>query len=251
MTRIREEARQLPLREAVGRALTVTGTTVTSAGLVLAGTFGVLAIVGSGSAGAQNVRTIVNVGVGLALGVLMDTFLVRTLLVPSAVVLIGRWNWWPSALYRVRPRRSRAAAGRPAAPPDGEPGASFTTSSYYLSCGLRATRGHGAGLAEPTRGQHERAAHRRRAPGRRLLPGPVLRARPAASTAAGHAGDHAGRGARVAGHRVRRGTGRAGRPAAEQAHARLAPGARLRSSPPWTCTCSTATRRTTGGCAGW
>jgi RND superfamily putative drug exporter len=110
MTRIREEARQLPLREAVSRALSVTGTTVTSAGLVLAGTFGVLAIVGSGSAGAQNVRTIVNVGVGLALGVLMDTFLVRTLLVPSAVVLIGRWNWWPSALYRARP---------PAAPEDG------------------------------------------------------------------------------------------------------------------------------------
>ena len=108
MTRIREEARQLPLREAVGRALSVTGTTVTSAGLVLAGTFGVLAIVGSGSAGAQNVRTIVNVGVGLALGVLMDTFLVRTLLVPSAVVLIGRWNWWPSALSRARPAATPA-----------------------------------------------------------------------------------------------------------------------------------------------
>jgi putative drug exporter of the RND superfamily len=98
MTRIREEAHHLPLREAVGRALSVTGTTVTSAGLVLAGTFGVLAIVGSGSAGAQNVRTIVDVGVGLALGVLMDTFGVRTLLVPSAAVLIGRWNWWPSSL---------------------------------------------------------------------------------------------------------------------------------------------------------
>ncbi len=42
-------------------------------------------------------------GVGLALGVLMDTFGVRTLLVPSAVVLIGRWNWWPSALCRARP----------------------------------------------------------------------------------------------------------------------------------------------------
>jgi RND superfamily putative drug exporter len=98
MTRIREEARVLPLREAVGRALTVTGTTVTSAGLVLALTFGVLALVGSGSAGPANVRTIVDVGVGLALGVLMDTFLVRTLLVPSAVVLIGRWNWWPSRL---------------------------------------------------------------------------------------------------------------------------------------------------------
>ncbi|HET9974906.1 MAG TPA: MMPL family transporter, partial [Streptosporangiaceae bacterium] len=52
---------------------------------------------------AQNVRTIVNVGVGLALGVLMDTFLVRTLLVPATAVLIGRWNWWPSALSRRRP----------------------------------------------------------------------------------------------------------------------------------------------------
>ena len=103
MTRIREECRELPLREAVGRALRVTGTTVTSAGLVLAGTFGVLAVVGSGSAGAQNMRTIVDVGVGLALGVLMDTFLVRTLLVPAAVVLIGRWNWWPSRLSADRP----------------------------------------------------------------------------------------------------------------------------------------------------
>jgi RND superfamily putative drug exporter len=103
MTRIREEAHRLPLREAVNRALNVTGTTVTSAGLVLAGTFGVLAIVGSGSAGQQNVRTIVDVGVGLALGVLMDTFLVRTLLVPSAVVLIGRWNWWPSRLCSASP----------------------------------------------------------------------------------------------------------------------------------------------------
>jgi putative drug exporter of the RND superfamily len=99
MTRIREEARRMPLPEAVSQALRVTGTTVTSAGLVLAGTFGVLAIVGSGSAGTQNVRTIVDVGVGLALGVLMDTFLVRTLLVPSAVILIGRWNWWPSRTF--------------------------------------------------------------------------------------------------------------------------------------------------------
>jgi RND superfamily putative drug exporter len=124
MTRIREEAHRLPLPEAVSRALNVTGTTVTSAGLVLAGTFGVLAIVGSGSAGQQNVRTIVDVGVGLALGVLMDTFLVRTLLVPSAVVLIGRWNWWPSRLCRLRPSDFPGAPGldsRPAAAP-GSPG---------------------------------------------------------------------------------------------------------------------------------
>jgi putative drug exporter of the RND superfamily len=137
MTRIREEAHRLPLPEAVSRALNVTGTTVTSAGLVLAGTFGVLAIVGSGSAGQQNVRTIVDVGVGLALGVLMDTFLVRTLLVPSAVVLIGRWNWWPSRLCRLRPSdfahspgpasRAAEAPGPPDAPGSQVPPAAQAT----------------------------------------------------------------------------------------------------------------------------
>ena len=93
MTRIREEARHLPLPEAVSRALSVTGTTVTSAGLVLAGTFGVFAVVGGGGNMGSQTR---DVGSALALGILMDTFLVRTLLVPSVVVLLGRWNWWPS-----------------------------------------------------------------------------------------------------------------------------------------------------------
>jgi RND superfamily putative drug exporter len=91
MTRIREEAHGLTLKEAVSQALTTTGTTVTSAGLVLAGTFSVLALV-AGSSDTQ-VR---DVGAGLALGILMDTFLVRTLLVPAIVVLLGKWNWWPS-----------------------------------------------------------------------------------------------------------------------------------------------------------
>jgi putative drug exporter of the RND superfamily len=131
MTRIREEAHHRPLPEAVSRALGVTGTTVTSAGLVLAGTFGVLAIVGSGSAGQQNVRTIVDVGFGLALGILMDTFLVRTLLVPSAAVLIGRWNWWPASLCRLRPPPN------PPPPESAAPAAAVQTTplqctSYYL-----------------------------------------------------------------------------------------------------------------------
>jgi len=78
----------------VSRALVATGTTVTSAGLVLGGTFAVFAIVGA-QTGSSQFR---DVGAGLALGVLMDTFLVRTLLVPSTVVLLGRWNWWPSKL---------------------------------------------------------------------------------------------------------------------------------------------------------
>ena len=100
MSRIREEAHELPLREAVIKALSTTGTTITSAGLVLAGSFIVLtAVAGSGNGGAQ----IRDIGLGLAFGILMDTFLVRTLLVPSTVVLLGRWNWWPSRLSRESP----------------------------------------------------------------------------------------------------------------------------------------------------
>ena len=98
MTRIREEARSLRLRDAVGRALAATGTTVTSAGLVLAGTFGVFALVGARTSGGGQFT---NLAVGLALGILMDTFLVRTLLVPSTVLLLGRWNWWPSRMSRM------------------------------------------------------------------------------------------------------------------------------------------------------
>jgi RND superfamily putative drug exporter len=105
MTRIREEAQQHPLREAVRLALSRTGTTVTSAGLVLAGTFLVLTVAAGSGSGGEQIR---DIGLGLALGVLMDTFLVRTLLVPSTAVLLGRWNWWPS-------RMSRPGAG-PAAP---------------------------------------------------------------------------------------------------------------------------------------
>ncbi len=97
MTRIREEAQKRPLRQAVARALSATGTTVTSAGLVLAGTFIVFGLVAGSGAGGSQFR---DIALGLAFGILMDTFLVRTLLVPSTVVLLGRWNWWPSAMSR-------------------------------------------------------------------------------------------------------------------------------------------------------
>jgi len=111
MTRIREEAHRLQLREAVAKAIGVTGTTVTSAGLVLAGTFIVLTI--AGGSGNSQVR---DIGLGLALGILMDTFLVRTLLVPSTVVLLGRWNWWPSKLHMDQPEEIELAQqGPPAA----------------------------------------------------------------------------------------------------------------------------------------
>jgi putative drug exporter of the RND superfamily len=109
MSRIREEAHDLPLRDAVARAIEVTGTTVTSAGMVLAGTFLVFAIAGaSGSEGAQ----IREIGIGLAIGVALDTFVVRTLVVPATVVLLGRWNWWPASLHERHARLERRARER-------------------------------------------------------------------------------------------------------------------------------------------
>jgi len=101
MARIREEASHRPLSEAIHRALHLTGTTITSAGVILAGTFAVSGVLGSTSQLRQ-------IGWAIALGVLMDTFLVRTLLVPSITLLLGRWNWWPSRMGR------KAAAGTPA-----------------------------------------------------------------------------------------------------------------------------------------
>ncbi len=94
MTRVREEAQDRPLRDALIQAVGHTGGTITSAGLILAGTFTVLAIAGNSGQSRQ-------LGFTIAFAILLDTFFVRTLLVPSIAVILGRWNWWPSALSRV------------------------------------------------------------------------------------------------------------------------------------------------------
>ena len=93
MTRVREEAHDHGLSDALTRAVGHTGGTITSAGIILAGTFMVLAIAGGSDQSRQ-------LGVTVAFGILLDTFFVRTLLVPSIAALLGRWNWWPSRLSR-------------------------------------------------------------------------------------------------------------------------------------------------------
>ncbi|MGO8683032.1 MAG: MMPL family transporter [Thermoleophilia bacterium] len=114
MSRIREEAHDdVSLAEAVSRAVGVTGGTVTSAGVILAGTFAVLGFSGTGQ--------IRQIGLGIAAGVLLDTFFVRTLLVPSIVVLLGKWNWWPSHLYTVHDARETRTAAALASAPAAEP----------------------------------------------------------------------------------------------------------------------------------
>ena len=90
MSRIREEARQAPLREAVVRALSRTGPVITSAGLILAGAFSALMTL--------PLQDLLQLGFAVAAGVLIDTFITRTLIVPTLVALLGRWNWWPSRL---------------------------------------------------------------------------------------------------------------------------------------------------------
>jgi RND superfamily putative drug exporter len=135
MTRIREEAHRMPLREAVGRAISVTGTTVTSAGLVLAGTFAVFAVVGGGGSGGSQIR---DVGIGLAVGVIMDTFVVRTVLVPCTVVLLGRWNWWPSKIDVDSAEPDAVSADADAlglAAPDGPAGPAGTTTDSPTDTG--------------------------------------------------------------------------------------------------------------------
>jgi RND superfamily putative drug exporter len=105
MSRIREEAHHAPLRAAVRTAAHHTRTTVTAAGLILAATFGVAGITGATS-------QIKQLGAAIALGVLIDTFLVRTLMVPAIVVLCRRYNWWPSHLARRSAEAAAEAAGQ-------------------------------------------------------------------------------------------------------------------------------------------
>ena len=90
MSRIREEARAAPLREATRHALARTGPVITSAGIILAGTFSALMTL--------PLQDLLQLGFGVAIGVLMDTFITRTLIVPAVVSLMGRWNWWPSRI---------------------------------------------------------------------------------------------------------------------------------------------------------
>ena len=71
------------------RALGATGPDITSAGIILAGTFSVLMTL--------PVTFTFDLGLIVALGILLDTFVVRTIMVPAAVELIGDWIWWPSS----------------------------------------------------------------------------------------------------------------------------------------------------------
>ena len=105
ISRIREEAERQETKEAVITGLERTGGVITSAGLILAGTFCALM--------ALPLETLFQIGFTIAFGLLVDTFLVRTFLVPSIAFKLGERNWWPSAISH---------SGVDARPPTGDTG---------------------------------------------------------------------------------------------------------------------------------
>jgi putative drug exporter of the RND superfamily len=111
MARVREEALRHGTRHGMLRGLAVTGGVITSAGIVLAGTFSVLA--------SLPLVFLTEIGFVIAFGVLLDTFIVRSLLVPALVFDIGPKVWWPSTLAATMERR--LAPGRDLREPEPEP----------------------------------------------------------------------------------------------------------------------------------
>ena len=95
MTRVREESLKHGTREGILRGLGITGGVITSAGLVLAATFAALSVI--------PILFLLQISFIVAFGVLLDTFLVRSLLVPALTYDIGRKIWWPSKLASGRP----------------------------------------------------------------------------------------------------------------------------------------------------
>jgi RND superfamily putative drug exporter len=87
MSRVREESATHVTREGARLAAIVTGGVITACGIILAGTFATLVI--------TPINTMIQLGSAVAIGVFIDTFLVRALLVPAIASLLGRWNWWP------------------------------------------------------------------------------------------------------------------------------------------------------------
>ena len=92
MTRVREESLAHGTREGALRGLSITGGVITSAGLVLAATFAALSVI--------PILFLVQLAFIVAFGVLLDTFIVRSLHVPALAYDIGKKIWWPSKLWR-------------------------------------------------------------------------------------------------------------------------------------------------------
>ena len=98
--RIKEEVAYHGIREGVHIAVARTGAIITSAGIILAGTFAGMM--------AGEIAFLTQLGFAVAVGVLIDTFVVRTILDPALATLFGRWTWWPGGVPRAQAPRKKA-----------------------------------------------------------------------------------------------------------------------------------------------
>ncbi len=107
--RVKEEVSYNGMREGVHVAVATTGAIITSAGMILSGTFAALM--------SGQIAGLREMGFAVAVGVLIDTFVVRTVLDPALATLFGRWTWWPGKVPKATgPRRANSSVA------DGTPG---------------------------------------------------------------------------------------------------------------------------------
>ncbi|WP_404460981.1 MMPL family transporter [Sutcliffiella horikoshii] len=99
ISRIKEENRYFSIKEATRRGVALTGGVISSAGVILAATFGVLM--------TQPILELFMFGFIVCIGILMDAFLIRGMLVPAIVTLVNNWNWWPSKIIEQKSQKER------------------------------------------------------------------------------------------------------------------------------------------------
>lgn len=88
--RIKEEVRQVGIEEGIHNAVQSTGSIITSAGIIVAGTFGVMM--------TGEILGLAQIGFAVSVGILIDTFVVRTMLDPALASFFGKWTWWPGGV---------------------------------------------------------------------------------------------------------------------------------------------------------
>jgi putative drug exporter of the RND superfamily len=94
MSRVREEAETKGTKEGIRIASAYTGSIITSCGIILAGTFAAMMV--------APIQMLFQIGFAVAVGVLLDTFVIRAVLVPAIASILGEWNWWPTKLKSAK-----------------------------------------------------------------------------------------------------------------------------------------------------
>src|SRR5699024_12011411 len=89
-----QKRKEMSLKQAISESVGQTGSVISSAGLILAATFSVLAV--------MPLDLLVHFGTIVAIGIILDTFIVRPLLVPAITMVLGRYSFWPGPLWKFK-----------------------------------------------------------------------------------------------------------------------------------------------------